>query len=369
MGRALARNLAWSTGGAVAAALALFGASSCGPSAFEPASLINGVRILASSATEPYALPGDTVTVSVLTADGRNSPTPAATVSWIPIVCEDPPADLYYACFGTGLDGGVLLAADGAAPASAADGGDGGTTTEPVITSGFSSLPTGVDLTPFLPTGPTFTFSVPADAVTAHPPVAGIHPYGLVILFNAVCAGHLEFTAANNGGAQGGIPLGCYDANHVALDSDSFVFGLTRVYAYTDRTNANPVIDSLAYADMPLDPAVGVTMPHCTAAHDKDCPEQDFAVNVPESSWEVNPDDVDPSTGNARHEQIYAAYFATFGQLDSDIRLLYDPSSGKVTDTAETFRAPHVAGYGTMYVVVHDNRGGATWMSFPVHVT
>ena len=155
----------------------------------------------------------------------------------------------------------------------------------------------------------------------------------------------------------------------MALDSDSFVFGLTRVYAYTDRTNANPVIDSLAYADMPLDPSVGVTMPHCTAAHDKDCPEQDFAVNVPATSWEVNPDDVDPSTGNPRHEQIYAAYFATFGQLDSEIRLLYDPSSGKVTDTAETFRAPHVAGYGTMYVVVHDNRGGATWMSFPVHVT
>ena len=40
-----------------------------------------------------------------------------------------------------------------------------------------------------------------------------------------------------------------------------------------------------------------------------------------------------------------------------------------MTDTAETFRAPHVPGSGTMYVVVHDNRGGATWTSFPVHVT
>ncbi len=110
-------------------------------------------------------------------------------------------------------------------------------------------------------------------------------------------------------------------------------------------------------------------MPHCTAAHDTDCPRSDFAVNVPASSWEVNPDDVDPATGTARHEEIYASYFATFGLLDTDIRLLYDPLSGKVTDTAETFRAPHVPGFGTMSIVVHDSRGGVAWKSFPVHVT
>ncbi len=148
---------------------ALFGASSCGPSAFLPESLVNGVRILASSATEPYAKPGDAVTLNVLTADARNNPTPAATVSWIPIVCEDPTLDLYYACFGTFADGGVLLAADGAAPASTSDAGDddggtsadaGATTTTP-LPGGFSSLPTGVDLTPFLPTGPSFSFTMP----------------------------------------------------------------------------------------------------------------------------------------------------------------------------------------------------------------
>jgi hypothetical protein len=354
-------------GGVVAALAALFGASSCGPSTFLPESLVNGVRILASSATEPYAKPGDVVTVSLLTADGRNDPTPPATVSWIPVVCEDPTQDLYYACFGNIADGGVLLAADGAVSSDA--GADTGATTATPLAGGFGSLPSGVDLTPFLPTGPSFSFTMPADAITRHPVVTGTHPYGLVVLFNAVCAGHLEFTSATSGGPQGGIPLGCYDSNHVALDSDSFVFGLTRVYAYTDRPNANPVIDSAAFGSQTIDYTVGVTIPHCTAAHDKDCPENDFAVNVPESSSEVNPDDVDPATGVARHEEVYASYFATFGLFDTEIRLLYDPQTGKVTDTAETFRAPHVPGLGTMWIVVHDSRGGATWVSFPVHIT
>ena len=35
----------------------------------------------------------------------------------------------------------------------------------------------------------------------------------------------------------------------------------------------------------------------------------------------------------------------------------------------EAYRAPHVAGYGTIYLVVHDSRGGATWFTVPVHVT
>ncbi len=375
------RTLTGAGVGFVAAVTALFGASSCGPQSFFSESLVSGLRILASSATEPYAKPGDAVTLNVLTADGRNNPTPAGTVSWIPIVCEDPTLDLYYACFGNYADGGVLLAADGAAPASASDGGDAGddggtavdagttTTTPTPLAGGFSSLPTGVDLTPYLPTGPSFSFTMPEDAITRHPVVAGTHPYGLVVLFNALCAGHLQFTGATNGGPQGGIPIGCYDSNNVAVDSDNFVFGLTRVYAYTDRPNANPTITSVALGPTVVDQTVGVTLPHCTAVHDADCPKNDFAVNVPASSWEVNPDDVDPATGTARHEEIYASYFATTGLFDDDILLLYDTLSGKVSDSQEVYRAPHVPGYGTVYFVVHDSRGGATWVSFPVHIT
>ena len=238
------------------------------------------------------------MTLNLLTADGRNAPTTPGTVSWIPILCEDPIDDLYYACFGNIADGGVLLAADGAAPVSTSDAGDsgdagddgGGTSdagapsTPLPLAGGFSSLPTGVDLTPYLPQGSSFSFTMPDDAITRHPLVAGTHPYGLVILFNAICAGHLEFTAATNGGGpQGGIPLGCYDANHVAQDSDNFVFGLTRVYAYTDRPNANPVISGVTMNGQMVDSAVGITVPHCTTVHDADCPKNNFFITVPES--------------------------------------------------------------------------------------
>ena len=51
----------------------------------------------------------------------------------------------------------------------------------------------GVDLTPFLPHGPTYEVTLPADIITSHPKVEGAAaPYGLVIVFNIACAGHIE---------------------------------------------------------------------------------------------------------------------------------------------------------------------------------
>ncbi|MEO8874831.1 MAG: hypothetical protein ABI461_04515, partial [Polyangiaceae bacterium] len=45
--------------------------ASCGPSDFDPETLINTVRIMGSKASEPYAAPGDTVDLEVLAYDGR----------------------------------------------------------------------------------------------------------------------------------------------------------------------------------------------------------------------------------------------------------------------------------------------------------
>ena len=50
-----------------AASLALSG---CGTN-FDPASLVESVRLLAIAADEPYTQPGDTVTMTALAVDGR----------------------------------------------------------------------------------------------------------------------------------------------------------------------------------------------------------------------------------------------------------------------------------------------------------
>src|SRR5215469_2959385 len=114
-------------------ALGALMSSSCAPSGFTDATVINSVRIIASSAEPPYVKPGNSVSVKVLAFDGR--PTAQQTermqFTWIPIVCMNPPNDAYYGCFSqfaaalgalpldAGFPGRGAGAPDGAADASA----------------------------------------------------------------------------------------------------------------------------------------------------------------------------------------------------------------------------------------------------------
>jgi hypothetical protein len=275
------------------------------------------------------------------------------TIYWIPFVCEDPKLDAYYGCFAP-------PSGDAGAPGGGADGGGGN--------AGFGLLRPGVDLSPFLKTGTTFDFKMPADAITAHPPVEGLDtPYGLAILFNVACAGHLEITDTNPQTGQQQVPIGCFDDDKNPLDPSQYVIGYTRVYAYTDRTNANPTIDHVTYEGDPVDLAKGVDVDRCTTARRSDCPEKKFDVVVPDTSWELNPSDKDID-GTIRHEQIWAAYYSPVGQLEGDARLLYDPAQGKIDGSEVKYQPPNEAGEGSLYIVVHDNRGGASWAVVPLHV-
>ncbi len=85
---------------------------------------------------------------------------------------------------------------------------------------------------------------------------------------------------------------------------------------------------------------------------------------VPLSSWEL--------AGGGTHEEIWADYYSTFGSFNSTTRLLYDPTTGAIAVPDTTFQPP--VGQpadqldGTIWIVVHDNRGGATWVTVPVHL-
>jgi hypothetical protein len=372
----------------VLAGLAAWTASSCAPSGFADPSLVQSVRILASSADPAYAEPGATVNVQVLAFDGRKTqPQPMGTF-WIPVVCEDPASDAYYACFqnlgsaagacgGAGAGAGADAGSDAGAGAGAGAGLGG-------------LLKPGVDLTPFLPRGPTCSFKMPADVVSAHAPVQGATPYGLAILFNAACAGHLELLPfdPNNSNPQQ-IPLGCFDAKENQLGADDWVLGYTRVYAYAPDagpggvplTNANPILSSIDVNGEPLAVAassvasqVYTTLPftsaRCTADTRDDCAHVPIGPVVPASSWELVPDSQDVN-GQTLHEQIWAEFFSTFGSFTSDVRLLYDATTGSLGDPSATdtkWLPPNDPGDGFIWIVVHDNRGGASWVTIPVHV-
>ncbi len=346
--------------GAVAAIVA------CGAQGFDPASKVNSVRMFATRVDKPYAKPGETVTLETLFTDARRDKPRAAKLYWIPIVCMNPRDDLYYLCFLPQQgDGGTRLLpvgplADAGAPeagagAGAVDAGAGGG-------SLLAQIPTGVDLSPFLPQGTTFSFRMPDDAVQ---PRQGTEPYGLAYVFNILCAGKVVLSQRNPEGGPQQVPLECVDEENQKLPPSDYVIGIQRVYAYDTKTNTNPVIEKVTLDGQDVDPAVGLVMDKCVATKRTDCPERKIDVRVSDSSWEDNPSG---AGGEQLKEQIWVAYYGDTGDFDNDARLLFDTRKGRISESDVVFRAPYDPVNGTVWAVVHDNRGGASWVVLPLHV-
>jgi hypothetical protein len=352
----------------------------CGPRGFQDSALINAVRILATRADRPYARPGETVTLSVLAADGRTSKPEPMVIYWFPValtpplslplppssfVCEDPEGDAYYACFGS------LASVIG----GAADGGRGDAGASPAIGP-------GIDLSPFLPQGPTFSVPIPSDIVDKHPIVAGTSPYGVALVFNMACAGHPEILPVDSSNLSfNQLPVGCFDKNGNQLGADSFVVGYATIYAYDTLTNANPVISEVLFQGQALDGGYlgdssvadatqvegGVVVPACTASDRDACAKYSFDIAVPDASWQVDPQDMGPN-GQVLHEQIWVDYYWTAGDFSDDSRLVYDPTVGYVGNTSVLLTPPANPSAATFWAVVHDNRGGVAWSVVPYRV-
>jgi hypothetical protein len=309
-------------------------AGGCGAS-FDPASRVESVRILAAQADQPFAKPGETVALKLLAYDGRpDAAGRTMRLSWIPTPCVDPQDDLYYSCFS----------------------GPG---------NPFEGLPSGSDLSSVLPGGDTFSFPLPGDVIDRHPPTAGAPPYGLAIVFSVACAGHVAVVPL--GPNRQDPPIGCFDDAGRRLGPSDYVISFTRVYAYGGLSNTNPVIDALLFADQAVDPSAGITVNRCATSNRSDCPKVKIDTVVPSSSQEDDPLDHDP-TGAARKERIWVDYYATGGDFGDDLRLLYDSRTGAVSGTDTTFSSPENVGSGFLWTVVHDNRGGVSWLEVPLHV-
>jgi hypothetical protein len=312
--------------------------------------LVDSVRILATRADQPYAMAGSVVHLEVLAFDGRPRQPAPMIVYWVPLLCVNPADDAYFNCFSQ-FAGAGANASDGGASA------EGGGSATP-------GLPPGLDLTPLLQTGPTFSFPMPANVVISRP---GATPYGLVIVFNIACAGHVELVPLDPNNVQA-PPIGCFDAQRNRLGPNDYVVGFTRIYSYPGITNANPVIDHVDVEGHTLSPDLGFDVPHCPSG--QNCPGVHVGPAVSPTSQEAIPPEQNLS-GTPLKEEIWADYYSTIGSFGSDARLLYDSKAGSLgpaSDTDNTFQPPSTPGNGTIWIVVHDNRGGAAWESFSVHV-
>jgi hypothetical protein len=278
---------------------------------------------------------------------------------------------------GTG-DGSTASDAAGQACDPAATLGDGGC----------GCVDTPLDPTLAVPVVSEQTFRVPLDSVAAHAttPGAGV-PYGLTILFNVACAGTVRAVPIDpaNQNPQT-VPIGCFGSQGQQQGADGYVFGFTRIYSYEPDagpdggpiTNQNPEVtgvDTAADGPPPLclrgsAPAYTTSTLVATlcAADGGPCPSVRLGPVVPPSSQET-----DPQT-HAR-EVVWADYYSTLGSLSHEAKLLYDPVAGSVggLSTTDNEFQPPVVGPGDphdgyIFIVVHDDRGGATWVTVPVHL-
>jgi hypothetical protein len=327
--------------------LGAWASSSCSPAAFESQTIVDTVRIFASRASEPHAKPGDTVKLEVLAYDGRPNPPEPMTIYWLPIACVNPAGDAYYACFGPSGAGGNV--------ADAGESSDAG--------GGFNALGPGANQSTILASGSSFSYKIPPNVII---PRTGVSPsYGLIILFNFACGGHIELLPidANNNNPQQ-IPFGCFDKMHNQLGADAFVFGFTRVYAYDNPLEDNPKITSVDVSshslavDFDSGTSAPFTVPLCASSN---CPHHPIGPVV------------GPSMPSGK--QVWADYFSTIGTFTSEARLLYDPMAtlNIPSGTDDNFIAPSdlsgAPAKNFIWIVVHDDQGGADWVTVPLQVT
>jgi hypothetical protein len=359
-------------------ALSLAALASCG-NAFEPASSIQSLRIIAVRNEAPYTAAGETASLSMLYFDGSKRAFDAQgnrkrtpQILWLG-GCFNPPGDLYFGCFPVLAQ---LFASLGQAPGAGAAGAPAGPP---------PAAPGGLNPLDYISLSPTFKMKIPEDIISRRPPeevaaaeAQGNKPYGLSYVFFAICGGEIRpVTDAANG-----LPLGCFDKEtNERLGDDDFVVGYTPIYTFNGISNKNPILDGVQFegtASMNQPCAAGCAqgtrcgsqgvcipvVPHCAERKVADCPTYKIKPLLTREKNIEKDEAAPPFDGRTPDEVIWATFYASDGTLDNDTALINDANKGWAFDDSDgaKWSAPNApAGESRIWVVVRDNRGGTVW--------
>lgn len=299
----------------VLAALAMTVMAACGDN-FEPGYRVASPRILAIAADQPYAAPGATVNLTALGHDPRGR-----TLEWAWITCVNPTASTPTACF-------AKAATDAAA--------------------GKVAFAIGPERT-------TFSFTVPADALSSLP--RATRSAATVGVLAVACPGRISMETT----PDVPVPIRCTDATGRALDLEEFDLGMKRVFVRATDRNANPAISTVTWNGAPWPETEVKEVRPCADAGSNsfgDC-EGDkprIAAELTGASFESGLDEY----GVPFKESVVTQYYATDGLFESPTRL------GSSTET--TWGARKGASEVTLWIVARDSRGGASWTTRRVRV-
>jgi len=284
-------------------------------------------------------------------ADGSKRP---VQVLWL-APCVNPPGDLYYACSPALHQAAMLIGDEGLRKGELPQGAPPGV-------AGF---------------GLSFSPLVPADTITSHPRGEGVvHPFGVVYVFFAVCAGELRNVPGVD--LRYELPIGCFEpGTGKALGQSDFEFGYYPLYVYDDVSNANPPVDRLEFpgamgdacgTDGTCQPGSACgqegiclpVVPACRASDEDDCPS--YAVSPVLGPSPVEKAITARMGDDAPFETVWVDYYATAGSFDKDARVIHDAETGYTEEFFGAWRANATPGTEVrLYAVVRDNRDGVTW--------
>jgi hypothetical protein len=334
---------------------------------FPVPSRLESVRVLGAVMDKPLSHPGETVDVQLLVHDGGaplDAPRPLR-IAWFG-GCHNPADDAPGNCYER-LGWLADLSADDL--------------------RGSSNVPAAVPPAASLAFGATTTVRVPDDLVRNHVPIGGeTEPRGLSFLFFAVCQGSLVPFRGER--SPVGIPVDCVDdVTGRSVGASRFVSGYVTVRAALEARNQNPALQGVrvdgrtpSHASCDASSPCGEgetcgdtgrclpTVAPCTKGAVEDCPRIRVTPVIDERSYEL-----DETAGlvPAPPEALWIAYFTSAGQLDGDARMVVDPSSGRASASdvdGQWQIQPGFHGEARVFVVAHDNRGGAAYLSEDVWV-
>ena len=287
---------------------------------FDPGSRVNSFRVLGQQMDLPFAKPGETVNISSLSYDpsGRS-------VTWAWGACVNPEASTVEGCMNK-------IATDAA-------------------TSGSSAiLAQGAELS-------NFSYTVPTSALDSLP--EGAKATAMVGILSIACPGDLSIEQDSNS-----LPFSCKETGTGRVFAlDEYVVGLKRIQVRGTDRNQNPQIEQVSFDGAEWPEAEVKQVIAC------DTDNNDYKPCADDTKHKIGARPTAASVESGRTEfgvdfteQVIIEYYATEGVFENEIKIAAEPETGWAARKAASGKDL------TLWMVVHDDRGGATWAERHVHV-
>jgi hypothetical protein len=286
---------------------------------FDPGSRVVSFRVLAEQADQPFARPGETVSIRSLSYDPEGR-----SVNWAWAACVNPSASTVQGC----LD---KIGEDSQATGSS-----------PILAQ-------GAELD-------HFSYTVPPNVLDSLP--TGAKSSAMVGILSVACPGDLSLEDGPNN-----LPFSCKErGTGRAFALDEYIFGLKRVQVRSSDRNQNPVIEQVTFdgQDWPEGEVKQVTAcdtdnndyTSCSASSKHQLSARPTLASIESGTTEF---------GVGFTEQVVIEYYATEGIFEHEVKIAAEPQSGWVARKSASGKDL------VLWMVVHDDRGGASWATRQVH--